>query len=206
MTWANLSRQKQREAAARAGLKYFFTGVTCLRGHVANRYVCNGTCVECALSKSKRANPSRLIGPPTRPAGWKAVSVGEVFRRRRHDKRRDDIFSLARLLVSKTCPICDKTFETRLHNQCLCSEDCVIAAKCWRSHMKNQRRPKSPKFGKCKCGNTFRKLGGAQYCSEACSKRAHRKSNCASNERTRAKWRAAYLVLKAEFEAKGEVL
>lgn len=28
--------------------KFYFTGKTCKRGHIANRFVSNGTCVECA--------------------------------------------------------------------------------------------------------------------------------------------------------------
>ncbi len=36
-----------RQHAIGRGLKRYFTGLACLRGHVAERYVLNGGCVEC---------------------------------------------------------------------------------------------------------------------------------------------------------------
>lgn len=36
-----------RLAAAKAGLKFFYTGKACSKGHVAQRYTSSGTCVEC---------------------------------------------------------------------------------------------------------------------------------------------------------------
>ena len=36
-----------RDRAKELGLKTFFTGSTCIHGHVADRLVSNGNCVEC---------------------------------------------------------------------------------------------------------------------------------------------------------------
>lgn len=36
-----------RQAAALAGQTRFYTGKTCRNGHIAERYVVNGACVEC---------------------------------------------------------------------------------------------------------------------------------------------------------------
>lgn len=36
-----------RDRAKEQGLKTFFTGSTCIHGHVADRLVSNGNCVEC---------------------------------------------------------------------------------------------------------------------------------------------------------------
>lgn len=36
-----------RDKAKERGLKTFFTGTTCVNGHVAERLVSNGNCVEC---------------------------------------------------------------------------------------------------------------------------------------------------------------
>lgn len=47
-------RRITREMARLNGLPHFFTGSECSNGHVANRLVRNGNCVEC-LSK----NPTR---------------------------------------------------------------------------------------------------------------------------------------------------
>ena len=36
-----------REDAIKQGLKRYFTGEPCERGHIAERWVCNGLCVVC---------------------------------------------------------------------------------------------------------------------------------------------------------------
>jgi hypothetical protein len=43
----------RREAQER-GLKRFYTGVQCFRGHVAERYTCNGGCVDCLNFKTPK--------------------------------------------------------------------------------------------------------------------------------------------------------
>lgn len=45
-----------RMEAAKSGLNRFFTGKPCRNGHIAERYVINGTCVECANNSAKRHN------------------------------------------------------------------------------------------------------------------------------------------------------
>lgn len=40
-----------KAGATAAGLKYFYTGRPCIRGHVAKRKVANGTCSKCLLEK-----------------------------------------------------------------------------------------------------------------------------------------------------------
>ena len=42
-----------RKEARLLGLKRFFTGIPCPRGHVADRSVVNGTCTECVLEKNR---------------------------------------------------------------------------------------------------------------------------------------------------------
>ncbi|MGH6113597.1 hypothetical protein [Enterobacter hormaechei] len=43
-----------RMEAAKAGLNRFYTGKACRNGHKAERYVLNGTCVECAIESANR--------------------------------------------------------------------------------------------------------------------------------------------------------
>lgn len=43
-----------RMEAARAGLNRFYTGKACRNGHKSERYVLNGTCVECATNSAHR--------------------------------------------------------------------------------------------------------------------------------------------------------
>jgi len=33
--------------------KFFFTGIPCKNGHVANRYISNGTCIKCSIKQSR---------------------------------------------------------------------------------------------------------------------------------------------------------
>jgi len=61
-----------RDAARAAGLKRYFTGELCRRGHVAERYVNGGTgsgaCVECHITRQHGATkrPPRLRDPEKR--------------------------------------------------------------------------------------------------------------------------------------------
>lgn len=43
-----------RMEAAKAGLNRYRTGKPCVNGHMADRYVLNGTCVQCALESANR--------------------------------------------------------------------------------------------------------------------------------------------------------
>lgn len=43
-----------RMEAAKAGLNRYFTGKPCRYGHLSERYVLNGTCVECAMNSANR--------------------------------------------------------------------------------------------------------------------------------------------------------
>ncbi|HFL4765544.1 TPA: hypothetical protein ACG33R_001170 [Escherichia coli] len=43
-----------RMEAAQRGLNRFYTGKKCRNGHLAERYVLNGTCVECAIKSAGR--------------------------------------------------------------------------------------------------------------------------------------------------------
>jgi hypothetical protein len=51
-----------KDEAKAKGLRFYFTGRVCRRGHVAQRYVSTGNCQECAIPYSKahrEANPER---------------------------------------------------------------------------------------------------------------------------------------------------
>lgn len=43
-----------RMAAARSGLKRYYTGKPCKRGHDSERWVYNGHCVECTMETNRR--------------------------------------------------------------------------------------------------------------------------------------------------------
>lgn len=48
----NVLRIISRADAKAQGLTYYFTGKPCKRGHIAERFLCNSTCVECSLEQS----------------------------------------------------------------------------------------------------------------------------------------------------------
>jgi hypothetical protein len=43
-----------QQSAYNDGLKFFFTGSPCARGHIAERYVSNGKCRECDSENNRR--------------------------------------------------------------------------------------------------------------------------------------------------------
>lgn len=47
-------RRPIREQASRNGYSYYSTGVPCKRGHLGERYVLSGACVECSRERENR--------------------------------------------------------------------------------------------------------------------------------------------------------
>ena len=43
-----------RKTARELNLKYYYTGIPCIRGHDCERYTLSGTCVECCSMKERR--------------------------------------------------------------------------------------------------------------------------------------------------------
>lgn len=48
-----------RARAKEKGLKFYFTGRSCLRGHVVNRYSGDGTCTECKRAQLRTLSPAQ---------------------------------------------------------------------------------------------------------------------------------------------------
>lgn len=55
--WAG--RRITRESARLNGLQHFFSGVECNNGHIAERLVSNGMCVDCAKIKYRQDQISK---------------------------------------------------------------------------------------------------------------------------------------------------
>ena len=49
-----MPKQKQLDEARASGAKTYFTGIPCVAGHTANRYVATRACVVCADIKARR--------------------------------------------------------------------------------------------------------------------------------------------------------
>lgn len=43
-----------RQSAKEAGIKRFFTGTPCIHGHICERYVADGKCIECCQEKTRK--------------------------------------------------------------------------------------------------------------------------------------------------------
>ncbi len=69
-----------REAAKRAGLKRFFTGVPCKHGHVAERIVCSRACVLCATAASRRWYARNRQAQIARSNAWRKFPEGRAKR------------------------------------------------------------------------------------------------------------------------------
>lgn len=62
MDAANDNLPSTKEAAREAGLRHYFTGLPCKRGHVARRYTSTGQCVDCQREHRREwaaANPDK---------------------------------------------------------------------------------------------------------------------------------------------------
>lgn len=60
-----------RDQAHSQGLKRFYTGEPCKRGHVCERFTCNGGCVRCMQFMT----PNRKNGAKGNNVGWPAVGL-----------------------------------------------------------------------------------------------------------------------------------
>jgi 5-methylcytosine-specific restriction endonuclease McrA len=73
-----------REEARAAGLKRFFTGEPCPRGHIAERYVLKGRCVVCA----KEAGAAWIAAHPEKALEYSRRNEAKHRERRRAKNRR----------------------------------------------------------------------------------------------------------------------
>jgi hypothetical protein len=105
-----------RKDAKRLGLKRYFTGRPCRRGHIAERYVSTKTCVECSALQSRQwviDNPERWdeyidTWNKDNPAlkreyerKWKWANIEHVRAHRKERYATDVCFRLAHVLRSR---------------------------------------------------------------------------------------------------------
>jgi hypothetical protein len=88
-----------RDEAKALGLKRYFTGVPCKRGHIAERSVRSGRCLECSRARTARwaaANPERVREKRRKHRAANLEKIREKDREaahRRYIKNRDKIRS-----------------------------------------------------------------------------------------------------------------
>lgn len=82
-----------REDAKERGLKHYFTGVKCNRGHVSRRYVSTGQCLACVFDHTARwrhENPEKVVAGRKRRlvARGDKIRAGQRESYKRHAERR----------------------------------------------------------------------------------------------------------------------
>lgn len=110
----------KKEAIAQ-GLKRYFTGKSCSRGHVAPRYSGTGACVLCsaddALLWQKRAYLEDADGFRAKRRAVKSERPGVILWRnaKSRARKRGIPFSLkpSDIVVGSNCPCCDRTMAPR---------------------------------------------------------------------------------------------
>ncbi|MBE9636552.1 hypothetical protein [Salipiger mangrovisoli] len=79
-----------RETARSIGLVRFFTGKPCKYGHVAERWVSSGTCIECVLQRHRTPEYREYVRPVN--AAWLEANPGKVdqYNEQRRDRRENE--------------------------------------------------------------------------------------------------------------------
>jgi hypothetical protein len=67
-----------RAEAKAAGEPLFFTGMECRRGHLAQRYVAQGLCVECAKNAAQRQRDDNPLGCAAQVDVWRKANKDKV--------------------------------------------------------------------------------------------------------------------------------
>lgn len=76
-----MKNQELRRAAFEAGKTRYNTGVPCKHGHVAERYVSNGGCVQCVMPFKQTRNAFDKEAAPYTPVGlWARKTYSDVQR------------------------------------------------------------------------------------------------------------------------------
>jgi hypothetical protein len=67
-----------REAARRRGLRFYYTGKPCRRGHMAKRWTSNTNCVECLAASNRAWNAANPEKKAASNRAWRAAHPDHV--------------------------------------------------------------------------------------------------------------------------------
>ena len=153
--------------AKQAGLKYYFTGTPCHRGHISDRFVRNGTCVECDYYRGHKASPASEALPQCRICGSQVRAHGHATCSPECKERRDKAKAAATYALThrRACRGCGAA--TPRYKQ-FCSNEC---------HTRYRIKPKPPKqlIPCAECGALFTPAANVKVCSAECRKRREAK-------------------------------
>jgi hypothetical protein len=66
-----MSRSKIKTAAKLAGVKRYFTGNPCPAGHICERRVCNGACIDCHRVTTRKSSQAYRKHHPEKIKNWR---------------------------------------------------------------------------------------------------------------------------------------
>ena len=93
----------KKKDASRKGLKRYFTGKPCVRGHLVERFTSNSNCLECDYKKSKDYRESNAESIRANKVEYNKKNKVEISisRRRYYDLNKDSIASSVSAYKSK---------------------------------------------------------------------------------------------------------
>ena len=98
-----------RNEAIKQGLKYYFTGKTCKKGHMSNRSVVNHACCECRLAHNRDSKPWLREDRKEKASAYKKANVifGLMERARNRAKVKGIPFTIeyTDVVIPDMCPI-----------------------------------------------------------------------------------------------------
>ena len=134
-----------REQAKALGLKHYFTGRPCLHGHIAERSVRTGRCLECGRARSakwKAANPERVRETRRK---HRAANLEKVREKDREANRKQYIKNGDKIRSRRAAWRADNkekiaAYERQWYAK---NRDKIILSKraAWRAANKNRRSP-----------------------------------------------------------------
>lgn len=78
----------QRKIAVELGLKRYFTGKTCKRGHISERHTSSGECISCSLERSRSDHSRRVKREWSSKNALKLSTQKKEWKRKNRDKVR----------------------------------------------------------------------------------------------------------------------
>lgn len=143
-----------RKEARALGLKRYFTGKPCSRGHYRERTTSTGNCLECSRGRYRpvgKGSPLSNKEMNKRFYQKNRLKIRAARKKRIEDRNRDH---------PKLCRACGDRLTSTSGGRMYCSRECL----------KDSRRRKSRPC--LYCGKAFRPFDSARiyYCSDACSK------------------------------------
>ena len=114
----NKDKTNKRKLAAANGDIYYFTGIPCVNGHVANRYTKSGACVEC--QKDHRQQHENLYGKSQRRMKyknggydkWKYKNLSDAQKEKHRERQRRKKYWAGKWRLREKC-VKERTIRTK---------------------------------------------------------------------------------------------